>query len=417
MTCPIAGLNPLKRNWKICGKIVAKSEIKTWSNSNSNGQFFNFVIADSSSYIKSIAFNQQCEKLFPKIKLNAVYFVANGTIKETKKQYMELNNPYEIHLHSNADVTLTDCNVEEPEYIYKKIADLENVQSNELINVKAIIKHIDNLEEYGAEKKNYKRDIELMDDTESTIKLTIWNEQAMKFSYSEGSVILGKRLKISNYNGKNLLALDISYIEIDPEIPEKSILKQWFFNKRSKIAQNCLTLEPTMVDLMTLKTINVASNVHCEATIVSVKSCTFYFSCPDGCNKKLIEDDSGLLECSTCAKVMMDGNQKLVLKVKIVDFIGTIETTIYSEIAEKLLDCKCETLSELEMEGKSNFEEKLHQTVLLNTYTFDIKIKMITRDGRSCPEYIVNRVSRKTESPYRTIHTIKQLAKDIEDSN
>ncbi|XP_025017634.1 replication protein A 70 kDa DNA-binding subunit-like [Tetranychus urticae] len=414
MICPIAGLHTVKRNWKICGKVVAKSELKTWENDKTNGKFFNFVIADSTSCIKAIAFNSQCEKIFPIIKINAIYYISNGTVKETKKQFMELKNPYEIHLYNNAQIEIAkDAIVVEPEYNFMKIADLTDTPANELINIKCVVKHIETLEEFGVDKISYKRNIALIDDSESEIKLTLWNEKAKTFACEEGSVIMAKRLKVVDYNGKNLLALDVSNIKINPDIPESPILKAWFFDHGRKISKNCLTLEPKNVNLQTLKQISISTNAHCQATVVEIKACNFYSSCPDGCNKKLIEDEDGFYKFDTCDKVMMEGNQKLVLKVKIVDFIATIDVAIYSEIIETLTNCKCEQLSVLEIENRSDFEAKLHECILLNVYTFDIRIKMVTRDGITSPDYIVNRMNRKTESPYQTINAIKNLAKDL----
>uniref|UniRef100_T1KWF4 Replication protein A 70 kDa DNA-binding subunit n=1 Tax=Tetranychus urticae TaxID=32264 RepID=T1KWF4_TETUR len=388
-SCPIAALNLCRKNWIICGKVVAKSEIKQWSNLNGNGCFFNFVIADNTGCIKAIAFNIQCERFFQSVTLNNTYYITNGTVRETKKQFMELSNAYEIHLYSNAQITLAeDVVVKEPECKFIKIADLSDTPANELINIICVVKNVEDLEEYGIDKVNYKRNVVLIDDSESEVKLTLWNEKAQRFDCKEGCIIIAKRLKVSDYNGKNLMAIDVSHLEIDPDAPETATLKDWFFKHGTKMSKNRLTLEPKKINLQTIKKINSSVNVHCDATLIEIKACNFYVSCPDGCNKKLIEDESGLLYCDACKKVMMEGNQKLVLKVKIADFTASIDLTIYSEIIEALLKCKCEQLSILEMENRFDFESKFHRSLVLHMFAFDIKIKMVTRDGILCPEYI-----------------------------
>lgn len=80
-------------------------------------------------------------------------------------------------------------------------------------------------------KELKKRDIILVDKTNTEIALTLWGKQAEDFEDDTNPVVAVKGVKVGDFNGKNLSTVGSSVMLLNPDIKESHQLRGWFDNE------------------------------------------------------------------------------------------------------------------------------------------------------------------------------------------
>ena len=108
---------------------------------------------------------------------------------------------------------------------------LESLQKDTIIDLIAVCKEANepsNITVRSTGKELTKRDIVLVDDTNRSVNLTLWGEQAQKFDGSSNPVIAIKGAKVSDYNGVSLSTIGSSSVTVNPDLTEAHQLKGWW---------------------------------------------------------------------------------------------------------------------------------------------------------------------------------------------
>lgn len=227
---------PKNKNRTINGRCTAKTNKRTWNNANGSGILFSFDLKDSSGDIRVTAFRQQCDLYFDLVQANEVYLLSGGRINRADARYTRSKSPYAITLTSKSVLRLSSNEQSCPPiaYEFKKIAQLDNFLGSHC-DVAGVIKAIGNLETVTEKSKNEevkKRDLTIVDETKTEIVLTIWRATAINFTAEVGSVLIGRGVRVSVYNGITLSATANSSIEFDPNLTEAAELKAWWSSHR-----------------------------------------------------------------------------------------------------------------------------------------------------------------------------------------
>ena len=77
-----------------------------------------------------------------------------------------------------------------------------------------------------------KRDLEIVDDSQHSIRVTLWGERAEKelARYDQAPVIAFKGVKLGDYGGRSIGTYGSSTIVANPEVPETMKLRMWYDN-------------------------------------------------------------------------------------------------------------------------------------------------------------------------------------------
>ena len=77
-----------------------------------------------------------------------------------------------------------------------------------------------------------KRDLEIVDDSQHSIRVTLWGERAEKelAKYDQAPVIAFKGVKLGDYGGRSIGTYGSSTIVANPEVPETMKLRMWYDN-------------------------------------------------------------------------------------------------------------------------------------------------------------------------------------------
>lgn len=100
-----------------------------------------------------------------------------------------------------------------------------------LENVIRILKDISETSQImskGTGKPYDKRELNLVDNTGYSVRLTIWGASTVNFNVALESVVAFKGVRVSDFCGRSLSLLSSGSMAVDPDIGEAYRLKGWY---------------------------------------------------------------------------------------------------------------------------------------------------------------------------------------------
>jgi replication factor A1 len=203
------------------------------------------------------------------------------------------------------------------------LADLEQVDKDAVIDVLGVVKEVgplDQITSKATQKAHAKREISIVDSSNSWVRCTIWGKNAESWDIAPDTVIALKGVKVSDFGGRSLNMTFGSSMMVNPDIDEAYNLKGWYDGQ----GQRELSTYNSHAGLATLggaqgrknpeKTLQQIQEEHlgmnedpdyfnCKATIVYIKHDNIsYPAClSEGCNKKVLCMDDDSWRCEKCS--------------------------------------------------------------------------------------------------------------------
>lgn len=404
---PINSLSPYQNKWTIRARVVCKAPIRTWSNQRGDGKLFSMDLVDESGEIRATAFNAECDKYFDMIEVNKVYFITRGVIKTANKKFTNLNNDYELTLSGDSQVTpchdFDDSQMPALKFNFIPLSKVKDTDVDGLVDVIGVCQTAGDLVSLVAKttkKELKKRDITLVDQSLSSVNITLWDTLAESFDGSLQPVIAVKGSRIREFMGSKSLSLSGSSImEINPDIEESHRLRGWFdslpsnieFNSisaRSELGGNSLFHSVKSAQLAQLGSGEKADYFNMYAHLLFVKSeSALYKACPKpDCQKKVIDRNDGTYRCEKCNDETENFKYRLMLSAQLSDCTGNQWVTLFQETAETLLGTTSAELGRLMEEAKEEYSDvfqrqmfKLFETrarAKMETYNNETRLKV-----------------------------------------
>lgn len=235
-TMPISALSPYTEGWTIRARCTQKTDIKTWTNAKGEGKLFSAVLIDGTGEIRMTAFNEQVDQFYEMLQPGQAYAISSGQVRPAKRAFNSTKNDYEIHLSSHSHVEL-DSTIESSlpmaHYEFTPIKDIVQLEKDAMVDVVAVVKEAGDCSSITTRTKQQqlsKRDLVIVDDSQCSIRLTLWAQRAEDYDTSMfNPVIVVKGAKVSDYQGRTLSATsggDVSFN--NPEVPRVRELKAWY---------------------------------------------------------------------------------------------------------------------------------------------------------------------------------------------
>lgn len=279
---------------------------------------------------------------------------------------------------------------------FTNIGDLQSVEKGTTIDVLGILKNVEPIAEVPSKstgKRYTKREVTLVDDTGYSVRLTIWGNVATSFDALPESVVAFKGVKVSDFGGRSLSLLNSGTITTDPDIEEAHKLKGWYdaqgrfdqFATHASTDGSNTTAGSRQDSYKTIVEVRDEQLGMSEkpdyfslrATVIFIKQDSVcYPACAqEGCNKKVIQLDSGQWLCEHCEKSHQRPEYRYILSINVSDHTGQIWLSCFDEVGRSILGMSADAYMDL----KENDEKAAGEVVLdanCRTWNFKCRAKL-----------------------------------------
>ncbi|KAE9529604.1 hypothetical protein AGLY_011700 [Aphis glycines] len=400
---PINSLSPYQNKWTIRARVVNKASIRTWNNQRGEGKLFSMDLLDESGEIRATAFNSECDKFFDMVEVNKVYFITRGAIKTANKKFSNLNNDYELTLSSETQIfpchDFDDSKMPALKFNFVQLSQVKDVDVDGIIDVIGVCQtagELIKLISKTTRKELKKRDVTIVDQSLSSMTITLWDTQAEDFDGSLQPIIAIKGSRIREFMGsKSLSLLGSTVMQINPDIEEAHRLRGWYDSLPSNVEFNSISTRSDAIansQFLTIKGAQLAQlgsgdkadYYSMYSYLIFVKSeSALYKACPKpDCQKKVIDRNDGTYRCEKCNDETENFKYRLMLLAQLSDSTGNQWVTMFQETAENLLGTTSAELGRLLEESKEEYSD-VFQRQMFKLFEIRARAKMETYNNET----------------------------------
>jgi len=430
---PIASLTPYQNKWTVRARVTMKSDVRTWSNSKGEGKLFSVEFLDESGEIRATGFNAELDKFYDMLEISKVYYITGATLKTANKQYSKLDNDYEMTFNKMTEITICEEDEAVPtmQFQFLPINEVANADKDKIIDIIAVCREFADISTITAKatgREFKKREIQLVDDSNTEVSMTLWGTTAENFDGSQQPIIAFKGVKVGEFNGKNLSMMNSSSMQINPDIKEAHHLKGWFDNGGNQqdmsnisnqrgasgmggVGTNFKTFAEAKLENLGTKDAPDYYTVKASVVLLRKENC-LYTACPsEGCNKKVIDMNNGLYRCEKCNREYDTFNWRLMLSGNMADSTDNNWVTCFQDQAETLLSTTAQELGTMREADPDNFN-KIFNDSTFKDFTMKLRVKMETYNDESRLKTTVVAIEALDPVSYnkRLVTEIKQMA-------
>lgn len=393
-------LSTENEDFELKGKVVTKGDIKHWNNSRGTGKLFNATIVDSNGdEIQATFFNEAVDTFYQLVSENKVYNFSKGRVKLANRRYSSCD--YQLTFDKNASIVevFDDGHIEE-NYKFSKICTLKN-KVGEVVDLCAVVVGVGPVVEFTSRKSVQlkKRTLTVVDDSNTEIELTLWNNQAENKRVDVGSVIIAKNLKVTDFQTCSLSTIrDSSKLVVNnTQIPEATVLLNWYKKIHGKEPSVKLTQKTDLseklprVSLSELQERFKGKEEGQELLVISgfigfIKkddvSSIWYTACKNSevCKKKVVLGADGLYTCSKCNETSSECSYCYMASIKIQDFSGSFWVRSFDNTAQKIVGYTASYLQKLHNTDEQEFDKVVNS---LPGKSIEAVVKVSVYGGRT----------------------------------
>jgi replication factor A1 len=359
---PIEALSPYAHKWTIKARVSSKSDIRTWHKASGEGKLFSVNLLDESGEIKATAFNEQCDQFYDVLQEGSVYYISSPCrVTIAKKQFTNLPNDYELSFERDTVIEKAEDQSAVPQvrFNFRNIQELQDVEKDATVDIVGVLKDVGEVSQIVSKssgKPFEKRELTLVDDTNFSVRLTIWGKTAQGFDAKPESVVAFKGVKVSDFGGRSLSLLSSGTMTVDPDIPEAHKLKGWYdasgrndnFATHSNMNSmgNATGRTDQTKHIGQVKDENLGmENVDyfsLKATIVYIKADNFaYPACRnEGCNKKVTDMGDGTWRCEKCDVSHPRPEYRYIMTLSVADHTGQMYLSCFDDVGRAVMGGK-----------------------------------------------------------------------------
>lgn len=397
---PIEALSPYSHKWTIKARCTHKSDIKTWHNRNGEGKLFSVNLLDESGEIRATGFNDQCDQLYDVFQEGNVYYISSCRVQMAKKQFSNVNNDYELAFERESVVEKAEVQDDVPQvqFNFTPIADLQSVDQGTTIDVIGILKDVAEVSQITSKttSKPYdKRELTLVDDTEYSVRLTVWGKVASSFEVAPDEVVAFKGVKVSDFGGRSLSLLSSGSMTVNPDIAHSHKLRGWYDHKgQNQTFSTHANVQGTVVPgerkadqtktAAAVKDEQLGMNdqpdfFNMRATVQHIRQDNFcYAAClSENCNKKVLETEPGQWRCERCEKTHEKPEYRYVMSANVSDHTGQLWVSCFDKVGRVIMGMSADELMEIKEVDDTKFSE-VFENANFRTWNLKCLAKMDT---------------------------------------
>lgn len=330
----------------------------------------------------------------------SVYYISSPCrVNLAKKQFSNLSNDYELTFERDTAIEKAEDqdNVPQVRYNFTNIAGLQEVEKDTTIDVVGVLKEVEPVSEVISKTTQapyQKRELNLVDQSGYSVKLTIWGKLATSFDANLESIVAFKGAKVSDFGGRSLSLLSSGSMSIDPDIPESHQLKGWYDSEGrhntflthtgmsgmgAAGGRQTETKTVAQVKEEGLGTNENPDYFSVKATIVYIKQDNFsYPACLSAdCNKKVTDMGDGTWRCEKCDINHPRPEHRYIMTLSVTDHTGQMYLNAFDDVGRIVMGKTADQIMELK-DNDLTAMEKEFENANCRTFTFKCRAKMDT---------------------------------------
>eukprot|EP00743_Colponemidia_sp_Colp-15_P012089 GILK01013646.1.p1 GENE.GILK01013646.1~~GILK01013646.1.p1 ORF type:complete len:644 (+),score=126.93 GILK01013646.1:77-2008(+) len=400
---PIKALNPFQNRWTIKARVTSKTDLKSWSNAQGrSGKVFSVDLLDSEGgELRGTFFSEAADKFFGILQVDKVYTFSKGTLKPANRQYSTLNNEWDCVFDQHTEIVLVpdEGDIQKMKFSFIPIASLSQQEPNSTVDIIGVVHAytaVSSIMIKSSQQERLRRTVTLLDQSRSSIELTIWGDkaQSLESSLENHPIFAIKGARVTDYNGRSLSTINSSYIELNPDLPESIQLRAWYDNEGRTESVSSLSAAANKSvaghsnqrkTLSQIKDENIGAEdkpvwFTTKVTVTYIKHDAdrpiWYMACPtEGCNKKVMEQSDGW-HCESCQKSYPDAEPRYILSISANDATGTAWFNGFNDVGLSILNKSARELKEYKDMNDMNSYEATFADAVFRTYTFNVRAKL-----------------------------------------
>ncbi|CAG9864560.1 unnamed protein product [Phyllotreta striolata] len=427
---PISSLTPYQNRWVIRARVTGKTPVKTWSNSRGEGKLFSFDLLDESGEIRCTAFRDLVDKFHDFLQVDKIYYISKGQLKMANKQFSTLKHEYEITINNDTQIQeckdVKDSDIPQVQYNFVPFDKIPELEVGTIIDAIGVVKSVGELITFQAkstQRELKKKDVTLIDQSSTTIDLTLWGADAENFDAPNNPVVVVKGAKINEFGGgKSLSTLVSSNMSLNPEIKECYRLKGWYEREGGAVEAKNLSARSGNVasKWMTFKEVKDQKLGQSEkgdyyrtvGTILIIKAENFlYQACPSAeCNKKVLDMGNGMYKCEKCNREYPNFKHRFLASINVGDNTANQWMTLFHPEIEKILGMTAEEVGQ-QIENKEEINNIIERATFreliftcrakIETYNDEARLKTVCIriepiDYEEYNQYLVDQIQQLT---------------------
>uniref|UniRef100_A0A7E4VE63 Replication protein A subunit n=1 Tax=Panagrellus redivivus TaxID=6233 RepID=A0A7E4VE63_PANRE len=388
---PIRALSPyISGKWRIYGNAVSKENLKEIQPRNGKGpmKVFSFILSDNQDDIKINCFGETAEKVAGIISEGRWFYVSDGAnaLRGANKRFNSTGHEYEITLNNNSTVELAEDQSQKAPKTTFKVVPLNQLSNcvAQSIDILAVIETVGDVTSLTTKdnRELKKRELTLIDQSSTSVQLTLWNENAETWTVEPSRVIGIKGAVVREFNGGFSLSIPGgSRLEIDPAGPATDELLKWYAAERpnadiksvSSGAAGSGGNANSPAEIRVLSVVNNSPMVNSYdrgvyfnsiCMIMSIRTeNAVYAACPtDNCNKKVTGVDGGY-RCEKCCKTTADCKYRYMVNLELSDGVSHAWATMFDDKAVALFGKSADEVAALKDANPEEYKRILTSPV------------------------------------------------------
>lgn len=201
ISCTVESLTVGRHDKVIHIRVMENDTLSTYDNLTGSGKWFSVVVADVTGDIRVLGFNQMCDKFRHFFRQGHYLAISRFNCVPVKPQFKTTSASVEIRLSQNTVVEENIENVSEipiSPVVYENLKSLVDKPSGECVNVCGVLVHVFDIESFLRKldgKTGQRRIVRLIDETETIIDLTIWEQNCHLFDRDDHPVVYLRRAR------------------------------------------------------------------------------------------------------------------------------------------------------------------------------------------------------------------------------
>jgi len=434
---PIRALNPYSNRWTLKARVTHKSEMKSWKNPKGEGTLFSIDLIDQDkTEIRGTFFKEACQKFYGQIAQGSVYFFSGGKLKPVQnRQFTNIVNDYEITFDNNSSITpaAEDGAIAVDAFNFVKISQIKDMEANTNCDVLGLVKEAGAVSTITSTKQGnkeiFKRDLTIVDDSNTEIRLTLWGKQAQdeNAGWDSKPIVAFKGCKIGDYGGRTLSMMNNGSFTIAPQIEEGRQLFLWVQAQGGDVRNIHASsisggggggggggrdLFENRKPCASIKTEDLGRGEKPDWPILKLNliyakadNDPWYTACTNGdCKKKVVENMQGGYRCEKCGIDSETCTRRYILSTQMGDYSGSEWFSFFDEQATALLGKTADEMYLIKTAGGGDeaFQAEIRKA-LFKQYIVKAKVKYedvaaTNEPRRKCSVVTLEPVNYKSES-------------------